>query len=595
MKNLLWSGLFLLGMVWALASFSGLAAQGQYDSLVLNFRDDLTPQQIEQEIGAIAQQFNVEPQLNSEFSQTEQVYVIDGDRALLKQLRRQSELRSRTESIQPNYIYQTQDVPNDPDYSKQWNFRSINVESAWNETKGRGVTVAVIDTGISRVPDLEQTEFAAGYDFVNDRENATDDHGHGTHVAGTIAQSTNNRYGVAGIAYEATLMPLKVLSRTGQGTIADIAEAIRFAADHDADVINMSLGGGGDSQVLREAIDYAHSKGLVLVAAAGNANTNAAGFPARYPHVISVAALDATGAKAPYSNYGAGVDISAPGGSMATGSMAGGILQNTIDPQTGDPVFRSFQGTSMASPHVAGVAALIKAVGVDPPEEVATILKQSARVIENDEFNHFGAGQLDANAAVTLAQKGKISPRDFFRWLRDNGYLNLRFWFDGGVVALLPKILMVVGSYLLAWFLRFYLPVLWHGFLASGLVMGSTGLFFLKGLYVFDVPQWPFRVMGSSIPELGSALQGSAALNPIFASVLIPFGLVVLLLSHPQWKWFAIGSSLGVASCLTISAIWAPHVMRINSQAIAQLFLVVNALLCIGLAYLALKTEEKPA
>jgi serine protease len=589
MKRVLLVGLFLVGLVWALTSFPGLANQGQYDSLLLDFREDLAAGQVEQEVAAIAQQFHITPQLNSVFSKVDHVYVVSGDRQLLKALRH-SELKDYTESIEPNYIYQAFDIPNDPNYTKQWNLRSINVESAWKDSKGSGVTVAVIDTGISRVPDLKSTKFVPGYDFVGDRVDASDDNGHGTHVAGTIAQSTNNNYGVAGIAHEASLMPLKVLSDEGGGTVTDIAEAIRFAADNGADVINLSLGGGGDTDLMREAIDYAHCKGVVIVAAAGNVNANAAAFPARYANVIAVSALDAAGVKAPYSNYGAGVDISAPGGSIASGE-AGGILQNTIDPETGESMFLAFQGTSMAAPHVAAVAALVKAAGVDDPDAIAQVLTQSARPMKGDELNHFGAGQLDAAAAVKLATRGQLSFNDFFRWLQTNGYLNLRFWFDGGVVALMPKILMVLGSYLLAWFLRAYLPWLsWS--LTGGLVLGSSGLFFLRGLYIFDLPQWPFRVLGSSIPELGSAIQGSSALNPIFASVLIPFGLIALLLSHPQVKWLAIGSTLGVASCLTISAILSPQVMWLGEGAIARSFLLINAVLCLGLAYLSAKTAH---
>ena len=267
--------------------------------------------------------------------------------------------------------------PDDPQYNKQWNFRAINVEQAWDETKGAGVTVAVIDTGVSKVPDLKLTKFVEGYDFVNNKDDASDDNGHGTHVAGTIAQSTDNGYGVAGIAYEASIMPLKVLSGSGGGEIADIAEAIKFAADNDADIINMSLGGGGDSNMMKEAIAYAHSKGVTIIAAAGNEGRNAASYPARYPDVISVSATDAAGEKASYSNFGAGVDIAAPGGSGT--SETGRIIQNTVNPATGETVFVGFQGTSMAAPHVAGVAALIRATGVDNPEEISNILKQSSR------------------------------------------------------------------------------------------------------------------------------------------------------------------------------------------------------------------------
>ena len=588
MRKILLLCLCLVGLGFALFNFKGLAAKGEFESIVLDFRDDIPPAQISDQVSAIAQQYNVAPQLNSKFSASDNVYIVKGNGRTLNALKK-SDLVKSTEFIEPDYIYSFREVPNDPDYSKQWNLRSINVEAAWDETKGSGVTVAVIDTGITTVPDLKDTKFVKGYDFVNDRVEAEDDSGHGTHVAGTIAQSTNNGYGVAGIAYEASLMPLKVLGNSGGGTVADIAEAIKFAADNGADVINMSLGGGGESQLLKEAIDYAYQKGIVVVAAAGNSNQNSASYPARFPHVIGVAALDPVGGKAPYSNFGAGVDISAPGG-----SAAGGILQETIDPETGVGVFQAFQGTSMAAPHVAGVAALVKAAGVKEPDEVLKVLKQSSRVIQDDALNYFGAGQLDAAGAVKLALRGQITFRDFFRWLRDNGYLNPRFWIDGGAVMLLPKMAMILGSYLLAWFLRVYFPFSWSWSLTSGLITGSSGLFFLRGFYIFDLPQWPFRVLGSSIPELGNAIGGSSAMNPLFASVLIPLVLVALLLGHPSWKWFAIGSALGVASCLMVSAVVSPAVWGLGDGAIARIFLVANALLCYGLARLAKKEEGQP-
>lgn len=594
MKRLLLACLFVLGIGFAIFNYPGLANRGEFDSLVVDFQESLSPSQIKSQVEAIAQKSGSPVELNSKFSKEDNLYVVKGDRKLLNALRK-SPIAKKTEFIEPNYTYKALEVPNDPRYAEQWNMRTINAESAWDETKGDGVTVAVIDTGIAKVPDLEETKFVAGYDFVNNRTDATDDNGHGTHVAGTVAQSTNNNYGTAGVAYKATLMPLKVLSQSGSGTISDIAEAIKFAADNGADVINMSLGGAGESHLMQQAIDYAYAKGVVIVAAAGNSGENSAGYPARYPKVLGVAATDATGDRAPYSNFGAGVDIAAPGGSTAGGSDRGGILQETIDYQTGQPVFISLQGTSMASPHVAGVAALVKASGIESPEDVAKILKESARVPQNDALNEFGAGHLDASAAVKLALKGQITFKDFFRWLRDNGYLNPRFWIDGGAVALLPKIGMVIGSYLLAWFLRNYFVFPWTWGLTGGLIAGSSGLFFLRGLYIFDIPQWPFRVMGSSIPELGNVVQGSSTLNPLFASVLIPLVLVLLLLQHERGKWLAVGASLGVASCLLVNAVIAPSVWGLGSGTVAQVFLIVNALLCFGLAYLAAKPGERLA
>jgi serine protease len=616
MRKLIILCLFVIGLVSAVFGFlnwQGLAAKGEFQTILLDFREDIPAEVIKANLQAIAQQYNVTPQLDNKFSARDNVYIIKGDRQRLKELKK-SPFAKATEIIEPNYIYKlieptakptwlgeilrpqegeevqpSLNAPNDEYYSKQWNLHQIGVEGAWSQTKGSGVTVAVIDTGVTKVRDLYETKFVKGYDFVNDKEEASDDNGHGTHVAGTIAQATNNKYGVAGIAYEAKLMPLKVLSAYGGGTVADIAEAIKFAADKGADVINMSLGGGGESQLLKEAINYAHKKGVVIIAAAGNENENSASYPARYPNVIGVSAFGPNGEKAPYSNFGAGVDISAPGG-----SDAGTILQETIN-EEGEGVFLGLQGTSMASPHVAGVAALVKAQGIQEPEEILKVLKQSARVIQDDSLNYYGAGQLNAEAAVKLATEGKISFQDFFRWLRDNGYLSPGFWIDGGAIALLPKILMVVGSYLLAWFLRVYFPFSWSWSLSSGLIFGSSGLFFLKGIYIFDLPQWPFRVLGSSLPELGNSIQGTGTLNPIFASVLIPIVLMALLLGHPTWKWFAIGSTLGVAACLTVSAVLDPAVWGLGSENLARIFLITNALLCYALARLALKNEEQTA
>jgi len=579
MKKFLLSVLFIIGLGFALTNFKGLAVEGEFNSIILDFREDVPMVEISNQIQAINQEYSRQVNLNSIFSVKDHVYVISGKQPLLDTLAR-SPLVKETEYIEPNYQYHTLEVPNDPEYRKQWNFRSINVEAAWDQTKGEGITIAVIDTGVTQVPDLKLTKFVSGYDFVNDRENAADDNGHGTHVAGVIAQSTNNGYGVAGIAHLAKIMPLKVLSANGGGTVADIAEAIKFAADNNADVINLSLGGGGASRLLQEAIAYAYDKGVVIIAAAGNENLNAASYPARYPKVVGVAATDFEGVKAPYSNYGAGVDLTAPGGSETNK-----ILQNTIDPSTGESVFVGFQGTSLAAPHVAGVAALIKASGIENPGEVIEILKKSARKEPEDTLNYFGAGHLDAQAAVKLALEGEFSFRDFFRWLRDNGYINPIFWLDGGAAALLPKLGMVIGSYLLAWILRSYLPFTFA--LNSGLIFGSSGLFFLQGLYLFDLPQWPFRLMGSSLPELGNVVMGTTSLNPIFASILIPLALVALLAGHKSLKWFAIGISLGVAACLGISAMVDPAVWGLGNGAIARSFLGINAFCCLGLGYLA--------
>ncbi|GAB4467190.1 MAG: hypothetical protein OHK0029_38980 [Armatimonadaceae bacterium] len=306
-------------------------------------------------------------------------------------------------------------VPNDPRYSEQWNFQMIGAESAWKRARGNGIVVAVIDTGVAAGPvkkgkpsrDFGNTKFIAGYDFVNDSADAWDDHGHGTHVAGTIAESTNNNEGVAGLAFEATIMPLKVLSAEGYGNSGDIADAIRFAADNGAHVINMSLGSAFPSDVIRKACQYAAKKGVVIVCAAGNGFGAPVGYPAAFPECIAVSAVGPTGDIAKYSSYGKEVALAAPGGDMVDSrDPKDGILQNTNFPESqggrGDDYY-AFQGTSMASPHVAAAAALVMSQGITDRARVKDVLVKSA--VTKDDKNKYGAGILSVARATAKAEQ----------------------------------------------------------------------------------------------------------------------------------------------------------------------------------------------
>ncbi|HLJ53386.1 MAG TPA: S8 family serine peptidase, partial [Chthonomonadaceae bacterium] len=231
-----------------------------------------------------------------------------------------------------------------------------------------------------------------------------DDQGHGTHVAGTIAESTNNGEGVAGLAFEAKIMPLKVLSASGSGRTTDIAEAIRWAADHGANVINMSLGGPLPDKLMSSACEYAHNKGVTIVCAAGNSGREGVGYPAAYKDCIAVSAVGPKGDLSFYSSWGRQVAIAAPGGDKQVGGDAGGILQNTVLPDDSGAMtddYYAFQGTSMASPHVAAVAAMIVSEGVKNPDDVKAILEKSAA--KKGPSEKYGAGVLDAAAAVKLA------------------------------------------------------------------------------------------------------------------------------------------------------------------------------------------------
>jgi thermitase len=281
------------------------------------------------------------------------------------------------EFAEPNYTVQAFAVPNDPYISNcyntsrdgcitQWAWSKIQAYAAWDVVTGTSsVKVAVVDTGIDNShPDLPS--LVAQYDFVNNDTVAEDDNGHGTHVAGTIGAGTNNGVGVAGSHWNVGLMAAKVLDWSGSGTYASVANGIVWAADNGAMVINLSLGGSFNSSTLRSAVDYAWNKGAVLACAAGNSGSSARTYPAAYSNCIAVAATDENDNKASFSNFGAKwVDVAAPGVRILSTlpDTAGFYLNTAYGFYTG---YDSMSGTSMATPHVAGLAALVWARGSCP-------------------------------------------------------------------------------------------------------------------------------------------------------------------------------------------------------------------------------------
>ena len=321
---------------------------------------------------------------------------------------------------EPNYIAYALWTPNDPYYGYQWHldnsvYGGIQMEEAWEllgapGTPGLGVTVAVVDTGIRKGTDLANTCFVAGYDFVNNDSDPTDDNGHGTHVAGTVAQSTNNTLGVAGVAFKSCLMPVRVLDATGVGTYANVAAGIRYAADNGAKVINLSLGGSELSDTLEEALAYAYGKEVTLVAAAGN---DGEGGPPSYPaaydnYVIAVGATQYDETRVPYSTTGSYLDLAAPGGNnnldLNNDGYADGVLQQTFQ-KTGRRItwgYYFFQGTSMATPHVSGVAALLLSKGnATTPDQIRTALQNTAECLGGTcPNNTYGYGLVNAFAAL---------------------------------------------------------------------------------------------------------------------------------------------------------------------------------------------------
>ncbi|SEM14380.1 serine protease [Stigmatella aurantiaca] len=359
------------------------------------------------------------------------------DRAEAETLMRELAADPDVEYVEVDRLNKPFAVPNDTRYSEQWHYfdptGGLNLPAAWDISTGSGVVVAVLDTGITNHSDLN-ANVVAGYDFINDTTVAGDGNGrdadpsdpgdfeggyasswHGTHVAGTIAAVTNNAKGVAGVAYGAKISPVRVLGRGG-GYDSDISDAIIWASGgtvsgvpanaNPAKVINLSLGGSGAcGTTFQNAINGAVGRGSVMVIAAGNSNANVSGFsPANCNNVIAVAANGKTGARASYSNYGTLIDVTAPGGDGSYGVLS------TLNAGSTTPGAESYDGTymgtSMAAPHVAGVAALILSVVNKTPAQIETILKSSARALPGACTGGCGAGIVNAYGALQAATNG---------------------------------------------------------------------------------------------------------------------------------------------------------------------------------------------
>lgn len=430
--------------------------------------------------------------------------------------------------------------PNDPYYKYQWHLRDVGSDKVWPKHRGAKVVVAVIDTGVAytdhknvkKVEDLDGTAFVKGFDFVDRDGVPVDENGHGTHVAGTIAQATNNGKGVAGLAYGASIMPIRVLDKNGSGSLVNVAEGIRWAADHGAKVLNLSLGSPYSAKLLEDACKYAKAKGCLVVCAAGNSNTDRKFYPAGYDSTMAVASLDSRGRRAFYSNYGKWIQICAPGGDIRHDyngdGQPDGVLQCTIDPQSpGNSIYAQYMGTSMASPHVAAVAAVLIGSGRVPAKRVEAVLRETARPVKDEGM---GAGCVDASRALDATGYD----RDLRRFFISIAIMALVFFRSG--LASLRR-------------------VFWRPSFITALIIT------ISGLSVARIFGFPFGGISdiffmSLVEWLESIIDSDLAYNPLVYSFIVPMVYSLIVMGWDSGKRSALAFCIGYATILFDSAIF---------------------------------------
>lgn len=495
---------FTLSALTALA-LPGVAGAQQADSeeIVVDFDDDTSSS----DVAEVAARHGLRLVANSALVDDDRMYRATVPRADVARILRALSAEGDVDAAEENVIYVATYAPNDPLLPQQWGLRRVGTERSWEVTCGLGVTVAVVDTGVAcenygeftRVQDLAGTRCLPGWNFVNNTPHANDDQGHGTHVAGTIAQTTNNGIGAAGVAYCATIMPVKVLDAAGRGTLANVAEGIRWAADHGAQVINLSLGGGSRSKVMEQAVAYARRQGATVICAAGN-NGRYVESPANAPGAVAVSAIDDADQIAFFSSRGPEVDVAAPGVR---------ILQQTICERGRNRCeqYAAFSGTSMAAPHAAGVAALIVSLGVTDPDAVERTLKATASAPAHGgaQPELYGAGIVSGSQASDAVLQHQGAARAVALALLA---LGLALWvrMRKGRFSwswLIPAYAVGVGSFWLPRFVGHYVQGVdflmrplaswdalllgggWHRWLAfanAGVVLGLVGLGFGRRL-----------------------------------------------------------------------------------------------------------------
>ncbi len=327
---------------------------------------------------------------------------------------------SQIEFAEPNYLVFAADaitptIPNDPYWGNQWGPPDIQAPLAWSVTTGTAsVTIAIIDTGVDLThPDLaDKIDLVNSTSFVTYTTSPQDDNGHGTHVAGIAAATSNNGVGIAGMAWGARIMALKILNSAGTGSNDNLAAAIYYAVGHGARIINLSLGDTAYSTTVEQAVNDAYASGVTVVAAAGNSGTFGVLYPAAYPNAIAVASVDSANNRSYFSNYGPSIALAAPGSSIYSTMWPG---YNRWCPGSS---YCSLSGTSMATPHVAGTAALLASLPqFDTPDKIRAALQNTARDLGDPGRDpYYGFGLVQAYAALSFAYHVAITPTTAFRF-----------------------------------------------------------------------------------------------------------------------------------------------------------------------------------
>jgi len=291
----------------------------------------------------------------------------------------------RVKFVSPQHIFRAEGSwePNDPLLAKQWHMKRVGAIDSWSYATGHGSIVSIVDTGVQQdISDLQGVSFNKGYNFADDNDNTNDGNAHGTHCTGTVANVPNNGIGGVGLAPASTILPVKVLSDQGFGTMAGVAEGIRYAADNNANVISLSLGASQPDPLTKEAVEYAQGRGSLVIAAAGNSGDDHPHYPSNYPGVISVGATDQNDHLARFSTYGHST-LTAPGVAVVQ--------------QVPDGSFQAFNGTSMACPHAAALASQLVSLGLRG-EAVKDAMVSN--VDDRNDEKHFGAGIINASKTV---------------------------------------------------------------------------------------------------------------------------------------------------------------------------------------------------